>query len=79
MKLRTFIHFSVGFRKVYLQVISNVAKELDKIKGEDQGKDQAYLYSYLTTVSGTDMKRNNSCTAFLWENCQASQDGSGFS
>ena len=52
LKLQTFTDFEVDFLKEYAQVMSSVAKALDKIQGEDQ----AYLGSLLPTVAATIMK-----------------------
>ncbi|KAM4724785.1 uncharacterized protein FYW61_013082 [Anableps anableps] len=51
-KLQTFTDSDVGFLSEYAQVMSNVAKALDKIQGEDQ----AYLGSLLPTVAATVMR-----------------------
>ncbi|CAI9738958.1 XP_042229523.1uncharacterized protein LOC121871369 [Octopus vulgaris] len=51
-KLQTFTDSDVGFLTEYAQVMSNVAKALDKIQCEDQ----AYLESLLPTVVATVMK-----------------------
>jgi hypothetical protein len=47
LKLQSFTDSEVSFLKEYAQVMSNVAKALDKIQGEDQ----AYLGSLLPTVA----------------------------
>ncbi|XP_042229523.1 uncharacterized protein LOC121871369 [Homarus americanus] len=52
LKLQTFTDSEVDFLTEYAQVMSNVAKALDKIQGEDQ----AYLGSLLPTIAATVMK-----------------------
>ncbi|XP_034018620.1 uncharacterized protein LOC117503486 [Thalassophryne amazonica] len=52
LKLQNFTDSEVCFLKEYAQVMSNVAKALDKVQGEDQ----AYLGSLLPTVAATIMK-----------------------